>query len=58
MQRLFNQAYEKQYNYVDKKDVHIFPRLETFPYDNRYAAKKMCYLLQSTIKSERQQKQK
>ena len=39
MQRLFNQTYEMQYSYTDKKNVLISPRLKTCPY-NRYAARK------------------
>lgn len=39
MRRLFNQAYAKQYSYVDKKNFLISPKLKTFPYDDRYAAR-------------------
>lgn len=41
MQKLFNQAYGKQYSFVDKKNFLISPRLKTFPYYNRYVARKM-----------------
>lgn len=56
MQRLFNQACEKQYSYADKKNVLISPRLKTSPY-NRYAARKMRSIV-ITIKNDTEQKPK